>query len=95
MIIPELRDMAAKMKPRDVERMRKFRELLIRFREEKGLGQRELSLRCDIHHSKISVLEKKEDSSLTLTTLFELARGLGVHPKELIDYDFDFSKRNP
>ncbi|WP_143959239.1 helix-turn-helix domain-containing protein [Litoribacter populi] len=85
--------MAAKMKPRDVDRMRKFRELLIQFREEKGLGQRELSLRCDIHHSKISVLETKLDSNLTLTTLFELAKGLGIHPKDLIDYDFDFDSK--
>ncbi len=93
MIIHELRVMAAKMKPRDVDRMRKFRELLIQFREEKGLGQRELSLRCDIHHSKISVLETKLDSNLTLTTLFELAKGLGIHPKDLIDYDFDFDSK--
>lgn len=78
------------MKEIDSSRMRQFRENLIRLRKERGLSQRALSYLCDVDYGKISKLETKEDSNLNLTTLFELARGLCVHPKVLIDYDFEF-----
>lgn len=80
------------MKPKDKKRLQKFRERLVQLREERGLSQRALSYQCDVDHAKISKLETDEDTNLNLTTLFELARGLGVHPRELIDYDFDFAK---
>lgn len=70
------------------KRMQGFRQRLINLRKKKGLSQRQLAYLCNVDHSKISELETKSDSNLTLTTLFEIARGLGVHPKELIDYDF-------
>lgn len=78
------------MKPRDKKRFQKFRENLARIRKEKGLSQRGLSYLCDVDHTKISKLEGDPNTNLNLSTLFELAKGLGVHPKELIDYDFDF-----
>ncbi|HZY82733.1 MAG TPA: helix-turn-helix transcriptional regulator [Cyclobacteriaceae bacterium] len=81
------------LKPKDKKRLQKFRANLARIRKEKGLSQRGLSYLCDVTHAKISHLENDENSSLTLQTLFELAKGLGVHPKELIDYDFDFVKK--
>jgi transcriptional regulator with XRE-family HTH domain len=81
------------MKPRDKKRLLKFRENLVKLRKQKGLSQRGLSYLCDVGHAKISRLESDENSNLNLPTLFELAKGLGVHPKELIDYDFDFFKR--
>jgi transcriptional regulator with XRE-family HTH domain len=81
------------MKPRDKKRLAKFRQNLIRLREEKGLSQRGLSYLCDVDHAKISKLESDEDTNLNLTTLFELAKGLGVHPKDLIEYDFDWLKK--
>lgn len=80
------------MKPRDKKRLVKFRENLVRLRKEKGLSQRGLSYLCEVDYAKIGKLESDESSNLNLTTLFELAKGLGVHPKELIDYDFDFLK---
>jgi len=80
------------MKSKDKKRLQKFRENLIRLRESKGLSQRALSYLCDIDHAKISKLENDDNTNLNLTTLFELAKGLGVHPKDLIDYDFDFLK---
>lgn len=83
----------AVMKSRDKKRLQKFRENLARIRKEKGLSQRALSYQCDIGHAKISRLETDENANLTLPTLFELAKGLGVHPKELIDYEFDFQKK--
>lgn len=76
------------MKPRDKKRLQKFRENLARIRKEKGLSQRGLSYLCDVDHTKISKLERDPNTNLNITTLFELARGLGVHPKELIDYEY-------
>jgi transcriptional regulator with XRE-family HTH domain len=78
------------MKSKDKKRLQKFRETLVRTRVEKGLSQRALSYLCDVGHAKISRLETDENSNLNLTTLFELAKGLGVHPSELINYEFDF-----
>jgi transcriptional regulator with XRE-family HTH domain len=80
------------MKPKDKKRLAKFRQNLIRLREERGLSQRALSYLCDIHHGKISKLENDENTNLNLTTLFELARGLNVHPKELIDFEVEWVK---
>ncbi len=80
------------MKPRDKKRLAKFRQNLIRLREEKGISQRQLSYLCDVDHAKISKLESSDECNLNLTTLFELAKGLGVHPKELIDYEFEWLK---
>ena len=80
------------MKPRDKKRLAKFRQNLIRLREQKGISQRQLSYLCDVDHAKISKLESSDDCNLNITTLFELAKGLGVHPKELIDYEFDWLK---
>jgi transcriptional regulator with XRE-family HTH domain len=81
------------LKPKDKKRMQKFRANLARIRQEKGLSQRQLSSLCDVGHAKISRLENDENSTINLQTLFELAKGLAVHPKELIDYEFDFLKR--
>jgi transcriptional regulator with XRE-family HTH domain len=78
------------MKNKDKKRLQKFREALVKTRMEKGLSQRALSYLCDVGHAKISRLETDENANLNLTTLFELAKGLGVHPTELINYDFDF-----
>lgn len=82
------------MKTRDKKRLQKFRERLVKLRLEKGLSQRALSYLCDVPHTKISKLEKDENTNLNLTTLFELAKGLGVQPKELIDFDIDSLKRD-
>ena len=82
--------MAPRINKREEERLKPFRKKLRELREEQGLSQRELSSKCDVKHTKISQLEINGKSNLNLTTLFELARGLNVHPKELIDYEFDF-----
>ncbi|HRE65802.1 MAG TPA: helix-turn-helix transcriptional regulator [Cyclobacteriaceae bacterium] len=81
------------MKSRDRKRLQQFRQNLKRLRTERNLSQRGLSYLCDVDYSKIGKLESNENTNLTLTTLFELAKGLGVHPKELIDYEFEFLKK--
>jgi transcriptional regulator with XRE-family HTH domain len=80
------------MKERDQLRMEAFRINLRRLRVERGWKQHDLASRCDVTRSKISALETNSSENLNLTTLFELAKGLSVHPIELIDYSFDFLK---
>jgi transcriptional regulator with XRE-family HTH domain len=41
-----------------------------------------------VDHAKISKIENNK-ANLLITTLVELADGLGVHPKKLLDIDFD------
>ena len=76
------------MKEKDTKRLKKFATQLIKLRKKKGLSQRELSSRCDVDYGKISKLENNK-ANLTLTTLIELAEGLEVHPRDLLDIDFD------
>lgn len=76
------------MKEKDKKRLEKFAVQLVKLREKKGISQRELSSRCDIDYGKISKLENNK-ANLTLTTLIELAEGLEVHPKELLNINFD------
>jgi transcriptional regulator with XRE-family HTH domain len=74
---------------RDIKRLEEFGEHLRQLRTELGLSQRELSYRCDVDYGKISKIENaKED--FTFTTFLEIAKGLGIHPKELLNKDFDF-----
>jgi transcriptional regulator with XRE-family HTH domain len=76
------------MKDKDTKRLEKFAAQLIKLRKKKGLSQRELSSRCDVDYGKISKLENCK-ANLTLTTLIELAEGLEIHPKELLNIDFE------
>ncbi len=76
------------MKEKDKKRLKKFAAQLIKLRKKKGLSQRELSSRCDVDYGKISKLENNK-ANLTVTTLIELAEGLEVHPKMLLDIDFE------
>jgi len=70
----------------------KFGVRLSELRKQKKLSFRKLATLCDIDHSDIKKYEKGIKNP-TLLTIIELASGLGVHPKELIDYDFDFQKK--
>ncbi|MCW3111475.1 MAG: helix-turn-helix transcriptional regulator [Segetibacter sp.] len=76
------------MKEKDKIRLKKFATQLTLLRKKKGLSQRELASRCDVDYGKISKLENNK-ANLTLTTLIELAEGLEVHPRDLIDIDFE------
>ncbi|MDO5972865.1 helix-turn-helix domain-containing protein [Flavivirga jejuensis] len=65
-----------------------FGKKLHKIRSDKGISYRELAQLCDVDHSQISKIEKGL-VSLQLTTLFELAKGLEIHPQKLLDIDFD------
>jgi transcriptional regulator with XRE-family HTH domain len=63
---------------------KQFGENLKRIRTTKGLSLRALAANCDLDDSNISKIEQGK-FDIQLSTLFELAKGLGVEPKELID----------
>lgn len=48
-----------------------------------------IASRCNIHSGKISdIANNKIDCQIT--SFIELAKGLRIHPKELLDIDFNF-----
>jgi len=63
----------------------KFGANLKKIRTEKTLSLRELAARCDLDDSNISKIENGK-VNIQLSTIFELAKGLGVEPKELLDF---------
>lgn len=76
---------------RDKVRLVEFGLALRLLREKLDLSQDDLAARCEVTKGNISKIENgKKD--FTFTTFLELARGLGKHPKKLLDEDFDFLK---
>lgn len=68
-----------------------FGENLKRLRKLKNLSLLDLDYRCDLNESNISKIENGK-SDVQLSTMIELARGLGIHPKELLDIGIDFTE---
>lgn len=69
------------------------REVLLLFgkhieslRKNQNLSLRQLAQRCDVDFSEISKIEKGE-RNIQITTVIELAKGLGVSAKELFDFE--------
>ncbi|MBE7178563.1 MAG: helix-turn-helix transcriptional regulator [Mucilaginibacter polytrichastri] len=65
----------------------KFGAHLKKARESKGLSLLDLEYRCDLNGSNISKIENGK-FDIRLSTIVELARGLGIEPKELLDFEF-------
>lgn len=63
----------------------KFGERLQRIRMSKGLSLRALAANCDIDDSKISKIENGK-FNIKLSTIIELANGLEIKPRELLDF---------
>lgn len=63
---------------------------ILRIRTDKGMSLREVSQNCDLDYSDIGKFEKGE-INFKIQTLYELARGLNVHPKELLDFEIDLA----
>jgi transcriptional regulator with XRE-family HTH domain len=79
------------MKEKDKIRLQKIGANLLRIRTDKGYTQEELSYNSDVDRSKISKIESGQ-ANLVVTTLLDLAEGLGVDPSELLDLSH---KSNP
>ena len=65
----------------------KFGENLRKIREGKKLSLLQLSYNCSIDESKISKIEHGK-FNITISTIVELSKGLEVHPKKLLDFEF-------
>lgn len=76
---------------RDKKRLKEFGEYLRELRLSLNISQNDLATRCNIHKDKISKIENGH-KNFTFTTFLELAKGLGRHPKKLLDKDFEFLK---
>lgn len=59
-----------------------------KLRIKKGLSLRQLATMCNVDHSVIAKIEKGE-INITILTLAELASGLEVHPRKLLDFDIE------
>ena len=59
-----------------------------KLRKEQKLSLRQLATRCNIDASDIFIIEKGI-RNITLSTILELSKGLGVQPKELFDFDYN------
>lgn len=68
-----------------------FGKRLSYLRKSKKLSFRQLAAQCDVDHSDIKKFEKG-GVNITIATLIDLSIGLGVHPKELLNFDADFLK---
>lgn len=66
----------------------RFGEHLKSVRESKGLSLRRLADLCDLDNSNISKIEHGK-YDIQLSTIVELAKGLAVHPSELLNYEFE------
>ncbi|HVX00166.1 MAG TPA: helix-turn-helix transcriptional regulator [Candidatus Babeliaceae bacterium] len=69
----------------DQEIQSKFGENLRRIRMAKGYSLQDLANLCDVDKSNIGKIENGH-FNLQLTKIFELAKGLGVSPKDLLDF---------
>jgi transcriptional regulator with XRE-family HTH domain len=63
----------------------KFGFNLKKIRNSKGLSLRAMARNCDIDDSNISKIENGK-FDIQLSTIFELAKGLDIHPKDLFDF---------
>jgi len=69
--------------------LKNFGKNLKNIRIKRNLSLRKLDANCNIDYSDIAKIEKGE-VNITLLTIFDLAKGLSVHPMELLHFEFDF-----
>lgn len=68
------------------EYLNKFGENLKKIRTKKNLSLRQLSAECSVDYSDIGKIEKGK-VNITYLTMIDLAKGLQVHPKKLLDFE--------
>jgi transcriptional regulator with XRE-family HTH domain len=61
----------------------RFGYLLVELRKAKKLSQSQLGIDCDLDRTFISLLERGERQP-SITTLFKIAKALGVSPSSII-----------
>ena len=71
--------------PRDGDRLRKVGDKIREIRESLNLSQDDVVRRCDVTKGNLSNIENG-NKDFYFTTLLEIAKGLGVEAKELLDF---------
>jgi len=64
---------------------KKFGKNLQAIRLEKDMSLLDVSYNCDLDDSRINKIEHGK-VNITIGTLFELAKGLGIEPSKLIEF---------
>lgn len=75
----------------DEEGLQSLAKRLKEVRFEKKMSQEDLAGKCDITLSQIARIETAKTNP-TVSTIFKIARGLEVSPKEL--FDFELTKKS-
>jgi len=71
--------------------LKKFGEKLETLKKASGLSYRKIAANCNVEHSDI---KRYVDGKInpTLLTIIDLAKGLGIDPKELLDIKWEDKK---
>lgn len=72
--------------------LRKFGERLLTLKKASGLSYRKIAANCNVEHSDIKHYVDGK-INLTLLTIIDLAKGLGVDPKELLNIEWEDKKQ--
>lgn len=85
-----IRPMKKKSKnKKDYTRLKQqFGAHLQKIRLDKGLSLREVAQNCDLDDSNISKMEHGR-FNVQISTIYELAKGLNLHPADLLKYEFE------
>lgn len=70
---------------RDEKYLRDFGKRLRQLRLKKGITQEILSEEAGIGKNQVGLIERGQ-INVTISTIKKLAKNLGVHPKELLDF---------
>ena len=63
---------------------KKFGDKLRQIRKQKGLSQEKLALKCGLHRTYISDIERGS-RNVSLKNIEKIAKALGISPKALLD----------
>lgn len=77
----------------DEEGLQSLAKRLKEVRSEKKMSQEDLADKSDITLSQIARIETAKINP-TVSTIFKIARGLEVSPKELFDFELVATKKN-
>jgi transcriptional regulator with XRE-family HTH domain len=64
---------------------KKFGEIVQQIRLKKNLTLRKVAQNCDIDDSNLSKIENGK-FNVQLSTIIEIAKGLEIHPKDILDF---------
>lgn len=77
------------MTEKERKRLAKIGDNLRKIRESMEYSQEDLAALCTVDRGKISKIENATANHY-ITTLIEIAYGLNIHPKKLLDVNFEF-----